>query len=351
MDGLFTQARPYVFHIELTDRCNAGCPMCPRTLQADHCRADKSVVIDAELTLDDFKTHFSPDLCQRIDQIVLSGNYGDPLAARDCLEICDYLTSHGVRLAISTNGGLRKPLWWQRLALILQRTNSRVELHVDGLADTNALYRVNTDFEKIMVNAAAFLEAGGAAEWHFIMFDHNQHQVEEAAALAREMGFSNFVVIDTVRFPKGGFDYQTPDGVRRTLRPPARKASEIPALGGAGLPEDETERARRERLSGAASGKGGNAINCKAMEMNRPYISARGQVSACCWVVNSDDERKIYKNAAIAPDRNNIRNRPLEEILGDEPFASMYAAGWAEDSLPVCQRKCGEMRRNRRHFA
>ena len=26
---MFTPDRPYIFHIELTDKCNAGCPMCP----------------------------------------------------------------------------------------------------------------------------------------------------------------------------------------------------------------------------------------------------------------------------------------------------------------------------------
>ena len=46
----------------------------------------------------------------------------------------------------------------------------------------------------------------------------------------------------------------------------------------------------------------------------------------------------------------NIRNRPLEEILGDEPFAGLYAQGWNADTLAICRRKCGEMKRNVRSF-
>ena len=41
---MFTSDRPYIFHIELTDKCNAGCPMCPRTDQMNFCKADRSKV-------------------------------------------------------------------------------------------------------------------------------------------------------------------------------------------------------------------------------------------------------------------------------------------------------------------
>ena len=51
-----------------------------------------------------------------------------------------------------------------------------------------------------MENAEAFISAGGRARWDFIVFKHNQHQVEEAEKLANKMGFKQFRIRKTARF-------------------------------------------------------------------------------------------------------------------------------------------------------
>ena len=63
---------------------------------------------------------------------------------------------------------------------------------IDGLADTNKLYRIGINHDRVMANAKAFIEAGGKARWKFIVFRHNEHQVEEARELAKDMGFWQF---------------------------------------------------------------------------------------------------------------------------------------------------------------
>jgi len=342
---MFTADRPYIFHIELTDKCNAGCPMCPRTDHLNGCRTDRSVVSNVELGLEDFREHFDDAFCARTEEIVFGGAYGDPLAATELLEIVEHLTERGVRIAIATNGSLRKPDWWARMGRAMARTGGRLELHIDGLADTNGLYRVNTIYSKILENAAAYIETGARAEWHFIIFRHNQHQIEEAFETSRRLGFARFVLIDTVRFgPEGRFRYVMPDGAERELEAPTVRARDYAVEGGAiRLVEDPDDDGMAPR-----PGAGVNGIDCKSAAFNRPYISAHGQVSACCWVTGSDEERAFFADHAIRSDRLNIRSRPLEEILLDEPFAGHYADAWASDSLLTCRHKCGKMRRNRR---
>ena len=61
------------------------------------------------------------------------------------------------------------------------------------MEDTHSMYRIGTDYNKIIQNATAFINAGGTAEWCFIKFKHNEHQVEEARSIAEQMGFSLFV--------------------------------------------------------------------------------------------------------------------------------------------------------------
>lgn len=341
---MFTRARPYTFHIELTDKCNAGCPMCPRTDAMNFCRPNREKVFNVELSLADFEQHFSDDLCARTDEIVFGGAYGDPLAASEVLEITDHLTQRGVRLASSTNGSLRTPDWWTRFGEMMKRTGSRLELHIDGLADTNPLYRVNTFFDKIIENARAYIATGARAEWHFIIFRHNQHQIDEAFRLSREMGFAQFTLIDTIRFSGGPrYEYRMPDGETRYLELPDMRAEDFTAPdGGEGL-------IARPEEPEASVHPGINGIDCKSGAFNRPYISAHGQVSACCWVTGSDEEAAFFAGHALAPERYNIRNRPLEEILLDEPFARLYSRAWAADSLATCRHKCGKMLRNKRN--
>ena len=341
---MFSPALPYIFHIELTDKCNAGCPMCPRTDAMNFCKPDREKIFNVELSLDDFKQHFSDGFCARTEEIVFGGAYGDPLAASQLLEIADHLTARGVRLAVSTNGSLRKPEWWRRLGEMMKRTGSRLELHIDGLADTNPLYRVKTDFAKIIENATAYIATGARAEWHFIIFRHNQHQIDEAFRRSRAMGFAEFTLIDTIRFSGGPrFEYRMPDGETRHLELPSVKAADFRVSG------DGVAVIERPEQEVAANTAGINGIDCKSAAFNRPYISAHGQVSACCWVTGSDEEAAFFAGHGLGPERYNIRNRPLEEILLDEPFASLYAKAWAVDSLNTCRHKCGKMLRNKRN--
>jgi MoaA/NifB/PqqE/SkfB family radical SAM enzyme len=335
---MFDPARPYSFHIELTDKCNAGCPMCPRTDHMNRCRTNRDVVRNTELALADFQTHFTEDFCARTAEVIFGGAYGDPLAATELLEIVEHLTDRGVRIAVSTNGSLRKPEWWARMGRAMKRTGSRLELHVDGLEDTNPLYRVNTSYAKIMENAAAYLGTGARAEWHFIIFRHNQHQIEEAFRRSRALGFAAFTLIDTVRFgPTGRFDYVMPSGEARTLESPTVRGRDF-----------RMGRTVAREPGDSPRGTARDGIRCKSSTRNSPYISAHGQVSACCWVAGSGEEAQFFGAHGFGPARYNLRNRPLEEIMADEPFASFYAKAWKEDTLPTCRRKCGMVRRNRR---
>ena len=343
---MFTRSRPYTFHIELTDKCNAGCPMCPRTDALNFCKPDREKVFNVELSLEDFRRHFTDDLCARTSEIVFGGAYGDPLAASQLIEIVDHLTARGVRLAVSTNGGLRKPDWWRRLGEMMKRTGSRLELHIDGLADTNPLYRVRTNFARIIENAAAYIATGARAEWHFIIFRHNQHQIDEAFRLSRKMGFAEFTLIDTIRFSGGDrYEYRMPSGETRYLEMPTVKAAEFQTSGG-GVAVIERP---RQAVAANPMDAGVNGIHCKSAVNNQPYISAHGQVSACCWVTGSDEEAAFFKGLGLSPERYNIHNRPLEDILLDEPFATLYASAWALDSLKTCRHKCGKMLRNKRN--
>jgi MoaA/NifB/PqqE/SkfB family radical SAM enzyme len=172
-------------HVELTTRCNARCPMCMRNYRGvDH----NSGYPDAELTLAHIQHILTPEILKTIDRVNFNGNLGDFSLAKDGAEIVQYLVSHDITIGINTNGSLRPKSWWKDLAA----PKVTIGFALDGLADTHARYRQDTDWNRIIENAQAYISAGGRAIWRFVPFDHNRHQEAECRRLAKEMGFIGF---------------------------------------------------------------------------------------------------------------------------------------------------------------
>jgi len=221
-------------HLELTTRCNAACPMCPRHI--DNGRAINPNLILDEITFENFKEWFSPEFLAQQRRVYACGNYGDPIAAKDTLEIYKYIREHSpfCNLVIHTNGSARNEKWWAELATVINgyrpdplwKGEDYVVFSVDGLWDTNHLYRKNTNFDTIYRNMQAFTSAGGKARWDYIVFEHNEHQVEEAKQMAEDMGFEFFNIKRTTRWQgynietdnRGFYEVRNPDGSSYLLR-------------------------------------------------------------------------------------------------------------------------------------
>lgn len=189
-------------HWEPTDKCNSACAMCPRYTFDGH---EISTLENAEWTLESFKKAWPEEFIKGLNKILSCGNFGDPCACREFADIYEYVRSINPRisLAVNTNGSLRNTAWWSKLGSVMredQNEGNYCTFSLDGLEDTNHLYRRNTNWKKIMENAQAYIDAGGIAHWDFIVFEHNEHQVAEARELARKMGFKNFNVKRTTRW-------------------------------------------------------------------------------------------------------------------------------------------------------
>lgn len=181
--------------LDHTSRCNLGCPQCARMWNQGQELNPKMPITD--LTLDDYKILLEP--FDNDITLFHCGNYGDALASPTFDETFDYCLEHAKKIRIATNGSLRSTDWWRELAN-KAKDKLYVIFSIDGLNDTNHLYRVGSNFEKIMENANSFIKAGGEAEWAFIEFQHNYHQIESARQIATDMGFKKFSVKYTARF-------------------------------------------------------------------------------------------------------------------------------------------------------
>jgi MoaA/NifB/PqqE/SkfB family radical SAM enzyme len=184
-------------HMETSTVCNAACPMCARESDPFFDKKNDAT----SLSLAKVKEIFDNDFIGQLNYMFMCGNYGDPAAAPDCIEIFRHFRSvnNNITLGMNSNGSLRNEKWWAELGSILSKNNDNCYFGIDGLSDTNHIYRVNTNYDKIMKNAKAFIESGGKAYWKFLVFEHNEHQVEEAKELSKLMGFTRFEAVVTAR--------------------------------------------------------------------------------------------------------------------------------------------------------
>ena len=185
-------------HLEITQNCQAACPMCDRNMNGG--AVNPHINLD-ELSLDDCKNIFTPAFIRQLSKLYMCGNLGDPIIAKDTLEVFEYFREHNpnIWLNMHTNGGAREEDWWKNIAKVFKQKGD-VTFSVDGLEDTNHLYRQNVQWAKVERSIKAFTGAGGRARWDFLIFEHNQHQVEQAKLVAKQWGVEKFVSKKTGRF-------------------------------------------------------------------------------------------------------------------------------------------------------
>ena len=231
-----------VLHIEPTDVCQAACPLCARETDSEFNKCQQH-----HLTVEQIKQHFSEDTIRGLDKMFMCGNYGDPAAGRHTLEIYRYFRSINptIVLGMNTNGAVQNIAWWSELAGILDQPQDYVVFSIDGLKDTNHIYRKNVSWSKLMDNAETFIAAEGRAQWDMLVYRHNEHQVDACEQMARDMRFTWF----------------------------RAKVSRRPYINGLEFPVAWN---RLEYVPGR--------IDCHAVKESSVYIDAQGRVSPCCWL-------------------------------------------------------------------
>lgn len=250
-----------ILHIEPTDACNAACPQCSRETDTAF---DKTVL--HHLTVEQIKELVDEDIIRNLDKMYMCGDYGDPTAGKHTLEIFKYFRKINPRitLGMNTNGGLRSVDWWQELAEIMYQPGDYpqeyVVFSIDGLADTNHIYRINVNWDKVMNNAQAFICAGGRAHWEMLVFDYNEHQVDIAQQMAKDLGFKWFRAKVSKRFRTHPVGF---------LHPPKAWRDPVVTTGD---------------------------ISCQALNESGLYISAKGVVHPCCWLGHDGEATLINFN-------------------------------------------------------
>tara|TARA_B100001057_G_scaffold174173_1_gene174879 strand:- start:2324 stop:3259 length:936 start_codon:yes stop_codon:yes gene_type:complete len=285
------------------------------------------------------------------------GNYGEVVVSKTFLECLQYVVENTTaKIVIATNSSARDESWWKELGLML-KGRGKVNFSIDGLSDTNHLYRVNADFDKCLRNAQAFIDAGGIARWDYLVFAHNEHQVDGAVELAKTMGFKDFAVKLTNRFVNDE-QYRHKKAASESSKVVTRKSSYTLSMASdtkytASGVDDNTNIINKY-------GSWNNYVNatpisCKWRPGGQIFLDFENRVWPCTWTAsgylhhgdNTQKTQALQLFERYGEDFNCLDNKSLPEVLEHSYFARDFCASWSStmtDAVPklfACGRTCG----------
>lgn len=335
--------------LEITSDCNAACPGCARTDAAK----DGTLKVQ-DFSLDDLKRMFPPGNYDGVE-FKFCGVLGDPAIHNECVDMVDYLTSQGAYCELSTNGGVQKAEWWSRLGKIAAERPGLVFIHfcVDGHEETNHIYRVNTKFNIVARNMQAFSNyaPSGSASWIYIVFDHNEHELEKAKIHAESLGFT-FAT-------RTGMRNSYHDWIAQIGKKNAKVEKKITTTGAkehskkkdvkdldkfiseykAMKKSENFEKKKQEILK---------TVVCKYIHEGEIFIASDLTLWPCCFLWDSAFKNKegiVDKLNQFEPNWNSLRHHSKEEILQHTWYKELLAASWEpshELHLTRCIRTCAK---------
>ena len=314
--------------VDFTSHCNAMCGNCSRNI--DGVTVNPSMPL-GHMDMDTWKSIV--DNAQGVEEIIFNGAYGDPIMNPNLVFALQYARKLRCNIMIHTNGGIGKPNLYRMLAQELRHfPEGMITFSIDGLEDTNHLYRRHVVWKNVMANAKAFIDAGGLARWRMLVFKHNAHQVEECETLAYDMGFEVFDI-------NGGYTFSAMDSIvsEAVEKFKATKKEQARTIEYDKKHLDNVERLEKVLEVGLEKG----CINCKWKRKQKIQISHTGEVFPCCYLLS--DRYPKHADSPYSKECNsitwpNVKEHSLREIVEGSVLLQP-----SENRFKICEVTCGEV--------
>jgi len=337
--------------LEITSDCNAACPGCQRTSLNN---VGKLKVQDFSFA--DLKRIFPPNNYQGIE-FKFCGVLGDPAIHPEFAEMLEYLLLCGGTCSISTNGAVGTEDMWRKIGQLCHDHEKRFHLHwcIDGHEQTNHIYRVNTKWKVLERNMNAFVETVGEyvyrAKWVFIVFDHNEYEIETAREHAKRLGF-NFATRTGMRNSFQKWIAELPQKVVVNNKKKVVKVEKVITTTGAKehskveqvkklddfiAKENKTQKETVEVLQ---------TIQCKYIHEGEIFIAADQTMWPCCFLSDSSTNNKEKINDKMheyGDGWNSLQDKSINEVMQHPWFDKILTDSWDPNHskhLPRCIRTC-----------
>lgn len=295
------------FHIEPTSKCTLECPLCDRTWFYETFK---------KRSLHEINVQHLVDFVGVNGDVAMCGNNGDPIYHSNFHTLCKKLKDNNCKISITTNGSAKTKLWWQKLNDILDE-NDILTFSIDGLEDTNHIYRKNAKWHSIMTAIKMFAKRRCKLVWKYIVFKHNQHQINDAKKLSTKLLFDHFRLEHSDRWLG-----------KKELMPDRQFVDDYHTHQKAVLIDKKYQ----------------SEMSPKCLENDLPseslYIDAEGNFYPCCWM---GTYRYRYKSVFSPRDKFfNIKDNTLNQILENISVKNFFKSTKQFTSAhECCKIQCG----------
>jgi MoaA/NifB/PqqE/SkfB family radical SAM enzyme len=167
-------------NIDTSHRCILKCPQCSRqkTISQDQIRRS------SDMSDSDFQKivdYYSIG-------ITFCGQISDPIYHPNFLQFLKKCDGTGRAIRIATNGTGKSLDWWKQ-AFSFGKTENAWFFGVDGIDEKSEIYRVGSNFKNVWEMMKLGKSLGNIIVWQFIIFEYNQHELDEATEIAKREGF------------------------------------------------------------------------------------------------------------------------------------------------------------------
>lgn len=279
-------------YVEPTTYCNLKCPRCPRTF-------DRSAYKLTHLDIEPFEFMISSPLFKPLRYLEYGGNYGDPTLHPNLDKFFNRARAlhSNVSQVLHTNGS-RSPEWWESFLPNLTK-NDAIMFSVDGLEDTNQIYRINSQWEWIE-NAIRQSVNHCQVVWKFIVFRHNENQILSAIEHAKSLGVGEFYLTKSSRFNL--------DNTDDVLAP------------------------SQHWVGGRFSREEDKVFTPLCQQFSKHYLAADGSYHPCCWI-------EPEKLGAIKIRDFIESGRSFEDLISSEALLRLKQ-DWTNTAEHPCKNIC-----------
>jgi MoaA/NifB/PqqE/SkfB family radical SAM enzyme len=315
------------WHIELCSKCSLKCPRCSRQEVPEG-------LVNRDLTLEWFKNNFTGKLLSDVRKLTFCGDDGDPIYAKDLLKVLAWFREHNekVQFVIVTNGSYKTEPWWEQLGSILNEKD-HIHFSLDGWdQESNSIYRVNCDWESILLGINTLQKSKVFKTWAAIAFKFNEDKIDHMKQVANDLGFDSFQLTLSTKFNKNYPSYPENDPLQpsdkyisqgrfsRTAYPLSNNSWTDNCL--------ELFTKRFEQTDASQSIIPLCMIGNKGL-----YLNAQGKFYPCCWTaLRYGHNTDIFSNIDMA--------KPLGKVMDDEKWTTLFKNMQTSDAPHECAEKC-----------
>jgi len=365
--------------IDITTKCNVGCPMCHRT-NPDGC-GTADWLPDIDWSIEQFKQAYPENVCKATREFNICGTWGDPIINKDILKIVRYIrdVNKDARILINTNGSLRNDDFWWEIGTIGGK-KLEVIFAVEGInQEMHEKYRQKSFLKKVLNNMDILSNTPAKIVTQTIAFKHNENYLKDIETLCRKHGSTHHYIVETNRFSKGPvYEFVNAKGqpdkleqpflnIKESLEKNEDRPNEEIRVIEIDSPDERKTRTTKLKTSIKLSNrkpenfnipKDDLQITCSWASRNRILINPDGQVLPCCYLCNpyfenNDDimhKHELIKDYKKKDKSYNVFHRNLLDIIKEPWFKKDLKDSFTSGKpLKQCVTFCSKNKRSQKY--